>query len=368
MSLGERMPALMQRTKPRDPAVWGNVTIGPGESHDVAIEVSESFSGMTVKIPVHVRRGLAEGPTVFVTAAVHGDEINGTGAIRSLIAENSLTLKAGILILVPVVNVVGFDRHSRYLPDRRDLNRCFPGSATGSLASRMAHVVFNEIVGRCDCGIDLHTAAVRRTNFPNVRADMSDPVIHQLAEAFGCEVLVNMRSPKGALRRAACRAGCPTFILEAGEVWKVERTVVQYALRGIHNVLSHLGMWDGPRDNPSHRVIIERTKWVRADTAGFLRFHVGPGGAVEAGQPLATSTSLLGRAVNTILSPFDGIVLGMTTLPVAAPGEPVCQIGLLPKDALGVKGLVGRLSQDALHQRVRDDLATNFTLFEPAGD
>ena len=160
---------------------WGKDTIAPGETKNVMVTVSESYSGMDVRIPVQVQRAPEDGLTVFATAALHGDEINGTGAIRELIHSGDLRLKKGNLILVPVLNLLAFDRHSRYLPDRRDLNRCFPGSQSGSLASRMANSIFNEIVMRSDCGIDLHTAAVRRTNYPNIRADMTNPDVARLA-------------------------------------------------------------------------------------------------------------------------------------------------------------------------------------------
>lgn len=166
---------------------WNETTIAPGENRDLELKIAESYSGRTIQIPIHVRRGKKDGPVVFVTAAVHGDEINGTGAVRSLILDATFELQAGALILVPVVNLLGFDRHSRYLPDRRDLNRCFPGSLKGSLASRMARIVFDEVVARSDFGIDLHTAAVRRTNFPNVRADITNAETRRFAEAFGSE-------------------------------------------------------------------------------------------------------------------------------------------------------------------------------------
>jgi predicted deacylase len=222
------------------------------------------------------------------------------------------------VILIPVLNILGFERHSRYLPDRRDLNRCFPGSASGSLASRMARILFTEIVGRADFGIDLHTAALRRTNFPNVRADMSDPAVVRLAEAFGSEIVLDGKGPKGAFRREACKAGCPTIIFEGGEVWKVEPTIVEYALRGVRNVLAELGMIEQPARRAQHQVTVRRTKWVRADRGGFLQFHAAPGDILERRQPIATNTSLLGRDRNVLDAPFDGIVLGMTTLPAEA--------------------------------------------------
>jgi hypothetical protein len=344
---------------------WGEVTIARGESRDLKLKVSESFSGMTIKIPLHVRRGVEDGPVVFVTAALHGDEINGTGAVRALVQDESFQLKAGSVILVPVLNLPGFDRHSRYLPDRRDLNRCFPGSPRGSLASRLAYRIFDEIVRRSDFGIDLHTAAVRRTNVPTIRADMSRPEVRRIAEAFGCELILNRKGPKKGLRPEACAAGCPTIVLEGGEVWKVEPTIVECAVQGIKNVLIELGMIDGEPLVPRHQITVKKTKWVRAERGGFLQFHVAPGEIVEKGQPLASNTSLLGREQNVLSSPFDGVVLGMTTLPAVSPGEPVCHIGRFMKSTRdAVEQHVGQ-DDDSLHERVLNDLAANVTVVDP---
>lgn len=341
---------------------WGDLHIAPGETHDVEVRFSESYSGMDLNVPIQVRRGIEPGPSIFLTAAVHGDEINGTGAIRQLITEDSITLKRGSLILVPVVNVLGFERHSRYLPDRRDLNRSFPGNSKGSQTSRMAKFIFDQIIERCDLGIDLHTASVRKTNFPNVRADLSNPDLCKLTHAFGCTLTINDAGPEGSLRRSACDAGCPTFILEAGEVWKVESTVTELAVRGVKNVLKSLGMIDGEVENPPYRTIIEKTKWIRSDTAGFLQFHVAPGEFVSRGTPIATTSSLLGKIRQLIESTEDGVVLGMTTLPVTAPGEPVCHVGLIENGQSKLEKLVGLLPDGALQLRLRNDLSTSFNV------
>lgn len=333
----------MSRTRtPID--TWFGKPIPPGAAVDVTLPVSESYSSMTVRIPIHIRRAEEQGPVVFVTAALHGDEINGTGAIRRLLRDPAFTLQRGSVILVPVVNILGFDRHSRYLPDRRDLNRSFPGSAEGSLASRMARIVFDEIIARCDAGIDLHTAAVRRTNYPNVRADLATPGVQRLAEAFGTEVILDAKGPKGALRRAACKAGCPTIIMEGGEVWKVEPGVVDTAARGVKNVLRSLDMLAGPVEPPAVQVTIEATRWVRADRGGFLRFHVPPGAFVEKDQPLATNTTLLGQTQNTLHAPFDAVVIGMASLPATGPGEAVYHLGELPSD-VSIAGLRRRRAE-----------------------
>ena len=160
----------------KDVGVWRGKKIEPGERADLSLKVSRSYGGTSIRVPVHVWRGEKPGPSVFISAAVHGDELNGTGTIRQLIEEPPFELRAGSLVLVPVVNILGFEQLSRYSPDRRDLNRSFPGSTTGSLTSRLANVIFQNIVARCDYGIDLHTAASGRTNFPNVRGDFREPV------------------------------------------------------------------------------------------------------------------------------------------------------------------------------------------------
>ena len=310
---------------------WNGRLVEPGESADVSVAVSESYSSMTVEIPVHVRRAKADGPTVFVTAALHGDEINGTGAIRQLIQDSEFSLTCGSVILVPVLNLLGFDRHSRYLPDRRDLNRSFPGSATGSLAGRMAHTIMHEIVARCDYGIDLHTAAVRRTNYPNVRGDLSRSDVQRVCRAFGCEIIIEGQGPKGSFRRAACDAGCPTMIMEGGEVWKVEPGIVETAVRGVKNVLRELGMLGCELEAPEFQIEIKKSRWMRAEKGGFLQFHIAPGDIVEKGQSLATNTTLLGHERSALVAPFDAVVIGMTTLPAISPGEPVCNLGKLPR-------------------------------------
>lgn len=361
----------MSKRPERRPAwEWDGERIDPGEARDIHLTVSESYSGMTIRIPLHVRRGREPGPAVFVTAALHGNEINGTGAIRSIIRDKAFHIGSGTLILVPVLNILGFDRHSRYLPDGRDLNRCFPGSAGGSQASRLAHMIFNQIVSRCDYGIDLHTAAMRRTNFPNVRGDLSLPEVKRLAEAFGSEFIVAGAGPAGSLRRAACGAGCPTIILEGGEVWKVEPVIVETAVRGVANVLVEFGMLEGRAIRPPQQTIIEKTKWIRADRGGFLQFHVRPGEIVTVGQPLATNASLLGEEQSVLTAPFHGVILGMTTLPAVSPGEPVCHLGRLPEpDGTSPKARAGA---DDLRSRTIDDLATNVLVVDreepPAGN
>ena len=345
--------------------VWNGEEIPEGEAHDVELAVTESYSSMTVRIPIHIRRSSVHGPVVFVTAALHGDEINGTGAIREIIQDETFRLRRGAVIFVPVLNILAFDRHSRYLPDRRDLNRSFPGSTGGTLASRMARTIFDSIISQSDFGIDLHTAAIRRTNYPNVRGDMSDDRVRDIANAFGCEIIVDGRGPKGALRREACRAGVPTIVMEGGEVWKVEPGITEAAVRGVKNVLRHLEMLDGESESPDHHVVIEKTKWMRAERGGFLQFHVNPGQIVAKGQLLATNATLLGREQTVLEAPFDAVVIGMTTLPATSPGEPVCHLGKLPSGIKPSKLRSQRHAEQGLECRLTEELASNVLVVDP---
>ncbi|MEX2219945.1 MAG: succinylglutamate desuccinylase/aspartoacylase family protein [Phycisphaerales bacterium] len=302
--------------------------VGPGETRDLSLKVSESYSGAPIRLPVRVIRGTAPGPALFVCGAVHGDELNGAGIVRELILGEPPAVVAGTLVLVPVVNMFGFEHHSRYLPDRRDLNRSFPGSRAGSLTARLASTFFREVVLRCQYGIDLHSAASHRTNLPHIRADLTEPRTARLARAFGCELIVNTPGPEQSLRRAACQAGCATVVLEAGEVWKVERDVLRTGVRGVQNVLAELGMIEGtPREAP-YQIEVARTVWVRSPTGGMLQFHVALGELVERGQPVAVCSDLLGHGRTPVRSHVEGVVMSVSTLPVVKPGDPVCHIAV----------------------------------------
>lgn len=337
----------------------GATSIRLGEVRDVQVAISDTYVGGAVSLPVRVIRGPKPGPAVFAMAAVHGDEINGTGILRELMYNQMPRLRAGSLICLPVVNVFGFEARARYMPDRRDLNRCFPGLPRGSHASRYADTVFREIVSQCDYGIDLHSAAVHRVNFPNVRADLGSNISARLAEAFGCEVIVNGRGPEGSLRRSACDAGCPTIVFEAGQVGRIESFAVEYGLRGVRNVLRHLEMLDGAHEPPIHQLKIHKTKWVRAEVGGLLRFHVAPGDVVRGGQQLATNEGVFGKARTTLIAPTAAIVLGMTTHPAVKPGEPVCHLGLMTSNHMKQYcAALAQAPQASLTRRTQRELAS----------
>jgi predicted deacylase len=346
----------------------GGESVAPGETRDIRLKLSESYIGDPTGIFVRVIRSGKPGPTVFVTAAIHGDELNGVGIVHELMFGEPVNVTAGSLVLVPVSNAFGFETHERYLPDRRDLNRCFPGSLRGSLARRVAHTIMHGIIRQCDYGIDLHSAAQGRTNFPNVRGDMSIPGVAKIAKAFGCELIVDSKGPGGSLRREACKAGVPTIILEAGEPLKMEPTMLELGVRGVHNVFASLKMIDHPIRKPPYQATVQKTTWVRATVGGILRFNVVPGDPVRKGDPVATNFSVLGEQQNVLTSPVDGIVLGMTTLPVVKPGEPVCHLAIPTRTLSSIRRDIEKMGSRNIFQRIRRDLATNISMAPENGD
>lgn len=341
-------------------------TIERDRTYDLHLDYSQSYTGISISIPIRVVAAKRPGPIVCLCATVHGDELNGVGIIRSVLFDHSLDLECGTVIAVPVVNVLGLESHSRYLPDRRDLNRCFPGSARGSLSSRLAHLIYHQVIKKCDYLLDFHTAAVRRTNYPNIRVDLDHPDAQKLAHAFGCELIVHSKGAKGSLRRVALSRGIPSIVLEAGEVWKIEPGVVEIGGRGCENVLRKLRMMKGRIDKPRHQLEIRKSIWVRAESGGILQFHAGPGDVVKAGQVLATNDTIFGEAQNEIKAPADGIVLGMTTMPAVKPGEPVFHIALTDQGYTRLNRMLGKRHQAQLHKKLRSQLTTNFVLSEPA--
>ena len=346
----------------------GGKTIEPGQTVDLKLKFSETYLGAAISIPVRVIRAEKPGPRLFVSGAIHGDELTGIGIIRELLFGEPPELVRGTLICLPVVNLFGLQNHSRYAPDRRDLNRCFPGSPHGSISGRLAHAIFGEVISLCDYGVDFHSAAVRRTNYPNVRADMRNPKVKALARAFGSELIVNGRGPEGSLRREAVARGIPTIILEAGEIWKIEPGIVESGVRGLMNVLNYLDMIEGAREEPLFQITIDKTQWVRAERGGFLIFHARPGQLVEEGQVLATNVNIFGRERNLLHAPARGIVIGMATMPAITPGEPVYHIATLSQRTYKrirdrIRGQSSRTK--SLFDRVRTDLSTN-VMINPA--
>jgi len=311
------------------PLRLGGADVPVGARTDLLLKVSESYIGDRLSIPVTVVNGVEPGPVLFVTAAIHGDELNGIGVIRELLGMLEPGELSGAVICVPVVNVLGVQFHSRYLPDRRDLNRSFPGSPGGSTASRIAATVMGEVVVQADAGIDLHTAANRRMNLPQVRINLSDPRAHGLGLAFGAPYLIGSSLRPGSLRDAAGKQGVPVLAYEGGQTLRFEAGVIAVGVAGVMRVMAAMGMVED-RFGPPQEATIEsdETHWIRAERGGILDLHVGPGDHVEVDQPLWTVTGPFGRERNQELSPYEGHVIGMTTLPLVNPGDAVVHVAV----------------------------------------
>lgn len=316
------------------PAGFGisGVRVAAGEKREINLKVSESFLAGGITIPVTVIRGHKPGPTAYVVAAIHGDEINGVDIVRRLIFDVNHEKLSGTLIAIPVLNIQGFLVQSRYLPYHRDLNRYFPGNPQGHNAERIAARVFKEIVSKCDFGIDLHTAADGRLNLPHVRGDMSNPKIRALARAFGTTVLLDQKGPKGSLRQEATRAGVPTILFEAGETGKFSRKISVAGLAGVLNVLTEMGMWPKrERKKPPFQVIVKSSNWIRAEKGGILDLFVKPGDLVYKDDVIGAILNPFGRTVNRIQASETGIVVGVTTEPLTVPGTGIVHIARLKK-------------------------------------
>lgn len=342
----------------------GGQRVRRGETRDLLLPFSESYLGGNMAVPIRVIRARRPGPRVLLAGALHGDELNGMGIVHRLLYDEPPKLLRGTLLCIPVMNVYGFENHSRYLPDRRDLNRHFPGTANGSLTSRLAHIIMEKVVRQCDYVVDFHSAARGRTNYPNVRADMRNPEVRTLARAFGTELIIDAAGPKGSLRREAVRAGVTAIIFEAGEVLKVEPGILDLGMRGALNVLKNLGMVRGRPEPPLFQSVIEKTTWVRAEHGGFLAFHMRPGDFVYEGDVLATNHSIYGHESRPITAPADGVILSMTTMPAVRPGMPVYHIACRSRRTLArLRTKMGEHGRSR-YLRIQRDLATSVAIQE----
>ena len=300
----------------------GETVVQPGERATVRLPVADLYTGTSLAMPVHVVCGRRDGPVLFVSAAIHGDELNGVEIIRRLLKRRALSSMRGTLLAVPIVNVHGFLDQSRYLPDRRDLNRSFPGSRKGSVAARMAHTFMHEIVDKADFGIDLHTGAINRANLPQIRGNLDDDATLQLAKAFGAPVIVNSNVRDGSLRQCAADQGMPMLIYEAGEALRFDELCIRAGLRGTFNAMRHIGMLPlSKKTRPVSPVLADSTSWVRAPESGIVVPRVELGSRVMMGQLLAVIGDPVSNKEVQVKAPFDGIIIGQSKLPLAHEGD-----------------------------------------------
>ncbi|SDL59153.1 succinylglutamate desuccinylase/aspartoacylase family protein [Aliiruegeria lutimaris] len=312
----------------------GGAAIQPGSRRTVDIPVSVLSDHTPVTMSAHVIHGRRSGPIVFITAGIHGDEVIGAEIVRRLLAIRTLDSLKGTLITIPIVNAFGFLNQSRYLPDRRDLNRCFPGSARGSLAARLAHLLMHEVVERCDLGIDLHSAAIHRTNLPQVRVAAGDRESIRLAKVFGAPVVLQSSERDGSLRAAAQASGVRVLLYEAGEGLRFDELAVRAGVAGILRVLHDLGMITS-RGVPKARgrsMLLKTSRWVRAPGGGLLRVYRDTGDVVSAGEVLAVVSDPFGEREREVIASADGIVVGRAVMPIVNEGDALFHIAQTPSN------------------------------------
>ena len=304
------------------PITIGDTQISPGDRVNVSLPVADLYTSTSLSMPVKVICGRQAGPVLFVSAAIHGDELNGVEIIRRLLKRKVLRSIRGTLLAVPIVNVHGFLDQSRYLPDRRDLNRSFPGSSKGSIAARLANIFTKQILSNADYGIDLHTGAINRSNLPQIRANLDDVQTLDIARAFGAPVIINSNIRDGSLRECASDQGLPMLIYEAGEALRFDETSIRAGIRGILNVMRHIGMLSASKTQKHVTPIVARsTQWVRAGTSGIVSGKAKLGSTIKKGQRLAIVGDPLGEDEEDVVAPFDGIVIGRSNLPLAHEGD-----------------------------------------------
>jgi uncharacterized protein len=310
------------------PFEFGGQTIASGKRQTVALQVSVLANSTPMNLPVHVVHGKRPGPVFFVSGVVHGDEIQGVEIVRRLLGLLKDTDIGGTLLAVPIVNSFGLLNHSRYLPDRRDLNRSFPGSDQGSLASLLADLFFREVVKRSQYGIDLHTAALHRTNLPQIRIAPDEKALKSLAEAFGAPVILTSKLREGSLRLHAGEAGVKVLLYEGGEALRFDESAIDYGVKGILRVMKSVGMIDNAPAIPSHALTTHSSSstWVRAPEGGILHSTRRVGDRVALLEPVGVISDAFGNETTPVVSEDDGIIIGRTNLPIVNRGDALFHI------------------------------------------
>jgi len=333
-----------------EPLLLLGAEVAAGTSQRLSWTATELFEGVPVSTPVLVVNGEKPGPTLCLTAAIHGDELNGIEMVRRVLHDIAPDKLSGAIIGVPIVNVQGFRRGSRYLPDRRDLNRYFPGNPNGSAAARIAHSFFDNVVAQCDALIDLHTGSFERANLPQIRADLRDPDVVTLTQGFGATVILHSTPGAGTLRHAATQAGIPTVTLEAGGPLQLELAEVKHGVKGIETLIASLGMisrrslWGDPEP------VYYRSTWVRADSGGILFSDVSLGTTVRKGDLLGTITDPMSNVRVELHAPYSGRIIGMARNQVVMPGFAAFHVGIQTDDT-PTEPTDGAIAKDAESQK-----------------
>ena len=324
--------------------VIGGETILPGERKRISLAVAALFDYTEITIPIEVIRGTQEGPVLFISGAIHGDEISGTEIIKRILQEFKQKKLTGTLILIPVVNVYGFNNKSRYLPDGRDLNRSFPGNLKGSLASRIAHVFMKEVVGKCTHGIDLHSGSNNRTNLPQVRACLDDEETLRLARIFGAPVTISSKLRDGSLREAARKRKVKVLLYEGGQSLRFEESVIRAGVKGCLRVMQSVGMIKAKAPVKKEKCFEAKwSYWLRAPHSGSFRVFKKLGDYVVEGQVVAVISDTFGQEPYELIAGASGVIIGMSLLPLVNQGDAMIHIAVNEeKETFQNDGLIDR--------------------------
>ena len=311
-----------------EPFAIHDQVIDPGTAATVSIPVSQQVTGLSAALSLRVLHGARRGPCIFVSGAIHGDEVIGTAVIQRLIERLSPSTLAGTIIFAPAVNIYGFLSHSRYLPDRRDLNRSFPGAERGSLAAQLAHSFLVNVIDRCSLGIDIHSAAVHRYNLPQIRIASGSPYLSELAMAFAAPIIIESPLRPGSMRALAAERETPMLLMEAGEALRFDRFSIRIGGDGVLRVLAHIGMIDADDGLADVEVPLRanRSSWVRAPRSGVSRRARKSGDLVHTGDLLARVGGLFGEDPEDLVSPIDGVIIGHATMPIVNQGDALFHI------------------------------------------
>jgi hypothetical protein len=304
--------------------------IPPGKTAQINLNVAKLPTHTMIDLPVYVFRGKRDGPKFLITAGLHGDELNGVETIRRLIVNNAINPQAGTVVAVPIINVYGFLNNSRYLPDGRDLNRSFPGTNSGSLASRIAHTVMNKIVPMVDFGVDFHTGGAN-SNFPQIRCAFDVPENMELAQAFSPPYIINSKLRDYSFRKAAHKAGKSILVFEGGESLRFDENAIKEGMNGIIRLMSAMKMTDSTPPESNDTVMLTSTTWIRARSSGLYRVFMECGSTVKRNQVIASITDPFGETEYKIKSGSDGYVIGLRSLPVVNRGDALINIGIRNK-------------------------------------
>ena len=339
-----------------DPFEIGGHVIKPGTHVTIDLPIPQLYTHTPMAMPVHVFHGKKPGPSLFVCAALHGDEILGIEIIRRLVNQKNLQRIRGTLIAIPVVNVYGMIHQSRYMPDRRDLNRSFPGSEKGSLASRLADLLMNEVISRSTHVIDLHTASVHRSNLPQIRTNLEDPVTSELAHDFAVPVMIHSKVREGTIREAVLNLGIPIMVYEAGEALRLDEFPIRVGVRGINNVMASLGMLASkkPSKKKFKPQVAMSSSWVRATSSGIFLNNTKLGSSVKKGDTLGTVADPFGQANSEIIATNTGVVIGRTHLPLVNEGDALIHIAKTQEE-LPLEDFVDEITNQTIENSNEED-------------